>query len=251
MEKEILIKYAENKNGNIIHINNASKGESYFCPDCKDALIFKKGNIRQKHFSHKNISSNCTGEGYLHKTFKKMLLEYLKYYLNNNMPLAISFKCNICNLEHNGNILYEIIDVKDEYNLETCRPDIALINKNGKVPIIIEIVDKHEPENNVLEICKKYNIILIRIKLDTINDLENIDNKIKLPSNVIFFNQLDCPKIQEYIIQQQLIQQNNQQILSINSRPKQRGPTIEQIETNKRKQYFAIKNYYKNKSRKK
>jgi hypothetical protein len=251
MGKEILIKYAENKNGNIIHINNALKGESYFCSDCKDSLIFKKGNIRQKHFSHKNISSNCTGEGYLHKTFKKMLLEYLKNYLNNNVPLIISFKCNICNLEHNGNILNEIIDVKEEYNLETCRPDIALINKNGKVPVIIEIVDKHEPENNVLEICKKYNITLIRIKLDTINDLENIGNKIKLPSNVIFFNQLNCPNFQKYIIQQQLIQRNNPQILTINNRPRQRGLTIEQIETNKRKQKYAIKNYYKNKSRKK
>jgi hypothetical protein len=250
MEKEILFKYAENNNGNIIHINNATKGENYFCPDCKDALIFKKGNIRQKHFSHKNSSSNCTGEGYLHKTFKKMLLEYLRNCINNNLPFTISFKCNICNLEHNGTILNGIVDVKDECILENCRPDIALINKNGIVPIIIEIVVTHEPESNVFEICKKYNITLIRIKLDTINDLENIENKIKLPSNVILFNQMNCPNFQQYVIQQRLMQRNNPQIFTINNRPIQRGPTIEKIEANKRRQHYAIKNYYKNKLKK-
>jgi hypothetical protein len=252
MEKEILFKYAENESGNIIHINNASKGESYYCPDCKDVLIFKKGNIRQKHFSHKNISSNCTGEGYLHKTFKKMLLEILNNYLNNNLPLIINFKCNVCNSEHTGNLIHEIMEVKDEYILENCRPDIALINKNSKVPIIIEIVVTHEPENNVIEMCKKYNIILVRIKLDTINDLENIENKIKLPTNVVYFNQMNCPNIlQQYIYQQRLKQRINPQILTINNRPIQRGPTIEQMEANKRRQHYAIQNYYKKKSRKK
>jgi hypothetical protein len=256
MKKDILNLYAEDKYGKKIHINNALSGIDYYCPECKEKFTFKNGNIRQRHFSHKNSSTNCTGtgEGYLHKTFKKMLLEYLKNNLSNKSPIIINWICNICKRKHNGYLLDGIIDVKDEYDLTECRPDIALIDKNSNAPIIIEIVDKHEPETNVIDYCTKHNTTLIRIKLDTIDDLENIENKIKYPSNVWSFNQLSCPYFyKQYLLQQQQI---NAQINQRNNRTRQGGPRIEQIEASherdrKRRQYFAIKNYYKNKSRKK
>lgn len=212
MGNNILNKFAEDKNGKIIHINNALSGIDYYCPECKEKFILKKGNIRQRHFSHSNSSSNCTGtgEGYLHKAFKKMLLEIIKDKIINKSTLIISWICNICKMEHNGDLLNDIIDIKDEFNLVECRPDIALIHKNGNVPIIIEIVDKHEPEKNVFDYCSKHNTVLIRIKLDSINDLENIENKIMFPSNVLFFNQMNCPVFRNNYIQQQQVLQRQQ-----------------------------------------
>jgi hypothetical protein len=258
MGNDILNKFAEDKNGKIIYINNTLSDIDYYCPECKEKFILKKGSIRQHHFAHNNSSSSCTGtgEGYLHKAFKKMLLEYFKNNLNNKLPIIINWVCNICKVEHNGDLLSGIIDVKDEYDLVECRPDIALIDKNGKTPIIVEIVDKHEPEKNVIDYCTKHNITLIRIKLDTTDDLENIENKIKYPSNVWFFNPLSCPvNYRNYLLQLQQ-QQRNAQIIQRNNRSRQGGPTIEQIEASreferKRKQQFAIKNYYRNKYRKK
>jgi competence CoiA-like predicted nuclease len=70
MEKEILYRYAEDRTGKIIHISNATEEEKYTCPGCKQALIFKHGQIRQHHFAHKNHDRECTVEGYLPKTFK-------------------------------------------------------------------------------------------------------------------------------------------------------------------------------------
>lgn len=251
---ELLNLFAENNNGKIIHIKNAVTGVDYYCPECKEKFILKKGNIRQHHFSHNNSSSNCTGtgEGYLHKAFKKMLLENIQNNLNNKSQIIINWVCNICNTGHNGDLLNEIIDVKDEYNLVECRPDIALFNKIGNVSIIIEIVDKHEPENNVIELCKKNNIVLIRIKLETINDLENIEEKLKFPSNVIFFHQMNCPNYRNYVYQQQ---QLNVPVNSNYNRIRQNRPSIDEIAAShankQRKQHYAIKNYYKNKSRKK
>jgi len=190
---EILHKYAEDNDGKIINITNAETGQKYFCPGCKDEFIFKNGKIRQKHFSHKSQSQDCggSGEGYLHETFKKMLFNKITENLSKNIPLEIQWKCNVCGYPHSCNILSGISEIKMEYAFETCRPDLVLINQQGKAPFIIEIVDKHEPENNVIEYCKANNIILIRIKLETIDDLENIDNKIKFPSNVVFFNMLN------------------------------------------------------------
>jgi len=259
MEKEILHKYAEDKNGKIIHINNALLGESYYCPECREKFVFKKGKIRQQHFAHSNTSSNCTGEGYLHKTFKKMLLELIKEHINKKLLLNINWDCNICKNKHNGNLICGIIDVKDEYNLEVCRPDIALINEAGIVSIIIEIVHKHEPENNVFEYCKKNKTVLIRIKLDSLDDLENLNNKIIFPTNVIFFDNMNCQiyvnqlnkLIQKQLIQNQLLANS----IPVYSSPRQGGPRIDQVmaaeQARKRKQHFAIQNYYKNKYRNK
>jgi hypothetical protein len=228
MAMEILHKYAEDNNGNIIHITDAETGKKYFCPGCKEEFLFKNGRIRQKHFSHKNQTQVCGGggEGYLHETFKKMLFYKIVKNINENEPLVINWKCNICNNGHFHDLLLGIKEIMTEYNLEGCRPDLVLFNEMGQVPFIIEIVDTHEPENNVIEYCKKNNTILIKIKLKDLNDLDNIDNIIKNPSNVIFFNEMQCPVFVN--IMQQKIQMQNR--ITPKKRTGQRGALIDRID---------------------
>jgi hypothetical protein len=249
---DILNKFAQENNGKIIHIKNALSGVDYYCPECKEKFILKKGDIRQHHFAHNNSSSSCTGtgEGYLHKTFKKMLLNKIIEYIKEKKPLEIIWNCYICKQNHNFNILNGIYDAKDEYSMEICRPDIALINENGKVPIVIEIIDTHEPEKSVIEYYMKENIILILIKLDSIDDLENIENKIKYPLAVIY-NNLVCPVFyRNYIYQQQL----NAQLNSNYNRIRQSGLRIDQIgaaQDKKARQLRAIRYNYAKKGKKK
>lgn len=253
MGNEILYKFAEDKSGKITHINTTLSEMRYFCPECNEPLIVKKGNIRQHHFAHKN-NTGCsgTGEGYLHKTFKKMLFEILRNNIFSNTPIIVNFQCNICKMKHNANILMGIIEVKDEYNLTECRPDIVLINQNNQAQIIIEIVDKHEPEKNVINYCTKNQTVLIRIKLDSIEDLENVINKIQNPTNMLLFNQLHCPNVINYIKQQQLRAQMNPNIGV--SRVYKGGPRIDQIQSikdKKARQLKAIRYNYAKKGRKK
>ena len=101
---------------------------------------------------------------------------------------------------------------------------LVLINENENVPTIIEIVDTHEPENNVIEFCQKYSIILIKLK--DLNDLENIEIKINQPSNVILFNPMQCPIAVMSIQQRAMITTPIMQ----NRRIAQRGPLIDIIE---------------------
>jgi len=125
---EILHKYAKNINGNVIHIGNAQINEKYFCPECEGDFILKSGNIRQRHFAHKNFSPNCTREGYLHKTFKKLFLEWINHKIINNISLNIVMRCNYCGFVYNLNILPRNSFPKEEYDLKVCRPDIALLD---------------------------------------------------------------------------------------------------------------------------
>ena len=195
MNTEIKYKFAEDEDGNIVFIDNAVSGKKYYCSGCKEEMIFRNGKIRQKHYSHKT-TENCTGgggEGYLHETFKKIVLQKIKDCIIKKEAIDVLWTCTVCKQQHNGNLLHGINDIKTEFNLEGCRPDLVLFGVKGNVPLIIEIVDKHEPEVNVLEFCKKYSIFLMRIKLDDLSDLEKIDEKINKPTDLIAFNPQQCP----------------------------------------------------------
>ena len=224
MEKEILYKYAQNADGRIVYIGDAVVGVEYYCPGCKEEFIFRHGPIRRRHFSHKNPSPTCTGEGYLHNTFKRLLLENIKEHISKSIPLSISTKCNICNGTHNGNVLEGICDVDAEITLDGCRPDIVLKNSSNRIPTIIEIVDTHEPEQNVIDYCRKNATLLIIIKLESIKDLDNIESRIGYPSNVFFSNKQLCPT---YMQQLRLVRQYT---LAPNIRMERHGPRIDQID---------------------
>jgi competence CoiA-like predicted nuclease len=185
MEKNVLHKYAEDINGKIIHINNVLSGIEYYCPECKEKFIFKKGKIRQQHFAHNNTSSNCTGEGYLHKAFKKLLLDYILACINKKQPMHISLRCIYCHKIMRINLLTENCIVKDEYDMEICRPDIALIDEKKSIYAVFEIVVTHKPEENVVKYYQKNNIFSIQIELDSEKNLDNINETLINNSKII------------------------------------------------------------------
>jgi hypothetical protein len=243
MESEVLYKYAEKDDSSLIRIEDAIKGEKYYCPGCKNEFILRKGQIRQHHFAHKDPSPNCTNEGYLHKTFKKYLVSMIRNKIESNSPLVMNFTCNICHRDHIGNVLNSIAHIEEEYILDGCRPDISLINKQKTVSVIIEIVDTHEPETNVINYCNKNQVVLIKIKLESMNDLENIDKKIEYPTYVYFPIKEICPVYQQQVvINYSMRTPHSNQII-------RRGPRIEEIEKEfKKKQYWGMrKNYYRKK----
>lgn len=46
-----------------VHIDNAVRGNEYFCPTCGDKLCIKRGNIKCHHYSHLSVST-CDGWHY-------------------------------------------------------------------------------------------------------------------------------------------------------------------------------------------
>jgi len=211
MIKELLHTIAKDINGDPIHISNAIKGLKYFCPECNDEFVLRKSGktgkgSRRPHFAHKNLSPNCTPEGYLHSSFKILLLDKIKSSLESKSPIDMFWECAYCKKEHHANLLGGVCSVKKEYDMKTCRPDIALLKEKGGVLAAIEIIVSHAPENNVLSFYRTNNIPLINITLnpsDPIKELENIDAKIQHPTRVDFLSNMSCPSYRQFLAQRQ------------------------------------------------
>jgi hypothetical protein len=145
MEKEILYTTGLDINGNLIHVDDAQKGGSYYCPMCKKEFILRKSGktgkgSKRPHFAHNESTPNCTPEGVLHYSFKKLLIKRLEKNKAANIPLRFSWSCHSCLSKNSGNLLENVSSIKEEYPLETCRPDVALLDNEENVFAAIEIV---------------------------------------------------------------------------------------------------------------
>jgi hypothetical protein len=198
MIKELIHPIAVDIEGKIININQAQKGDQYFCPYCKGKFIFNRSikqgkGSRRTHFSHEVLTPNCTSEGYLHSTFKIMLLEILQNHIAAARPFEINFKCNICQNIHTIDLLGIASAAKSEYDLKVARPDIALLREDGNVYAVIEIVDTHDLENSVINFYRDSEIFVVKIILESEDDLEKVEERSKSPSEVTLCNQEQCP----------------------------------------------------------
>ncbi len=140
----------KDKDGNIIHINKAIKGEEYYCLDskCGSQFIVKKGNIRAHHFAHKSSNLNHSGESILHYNTK-----WLIYKLLNENKVKLVFEGCGCGYTHYLDISgwYDSVGCEKSFFNNRYRPDISLV-KNNKLIASIEIIHKHnlEPEKKIL-----------------------------------------------------------------------------------------------------
>ena len=197
--KKILLPYANDINGNLVHIDDAQKGQKYTCPNCGAELSLRISHIekgqkhhRRNHFAHKGNSDNHCSESFLHKLFKERCAEYLREKISAKASVTFEWECEKCHEEHKGNLLRKAINVVTEYNLGVCQPDIALLDSKGNVVIVIEVVVSHSPEPAVLEYYNNNKIACLQIKVEDYPDCDNIEEKLSHPDNVNLCPQPIC-----------------------------------------------------------
>jgi len=203
-KKEILYVTAFDEKGILVKAKDAEKSNAYYCPECKDKLILKKSGktgkgSKRPHFAHHSESPNCTPEGVLHKSFKLLLIEYIKQNIENKTPINITWECVYCKEKHQGNLLQYVFNAKEEHPMKKCIPDIALLSKDGNPFAVIEIIVTHKPEETALSYYKENNIVLIQIELNNEDDLEKVEAKISIPTSVDYCFNINCPNIKDFL----------------------------------------------------
>ncbi|MBM4300778.1 MAG: competence protein CoiA [Deltaproteobacteria bacterium] len=104
----------------------------FYCPECKGALILKKGRVREHHFAHRPpfTCQYSSGESEIHYRAKRELFTALSAH-----PL-----CKKCELER---------------SLKGVRPDISLYIENH--PVAIEIQRSSVTVDDIIKKAEAYN----------------------------------------------------------------------------------------------
>jgi len=206
MANEILYSIGETPLKDLINAKDADKNSSYFCPDCKQPFILRKGLKKRPHFAHKSISPNCTPESALHYGFKTLLHNKIQHHLDQNLPLNIHWKCDICNDIHKGNLLKKATQVRLEHDLGICCPDIALLDKDGKVIAVIEVIVTHKTSETTIEYYTKNKITPVLYILNSDQDVDRLNHDDLKPDRVdLCTTHPKCPKCNHYKQKKQLI----------------------------------------------
>lgn len=198
---KLLLPFAYDIDGNLVNIDDAIKGQKYTCPTCGAELSLKISKIppgqkyhRRNHFAHKGNSENHCSESFLHKLFKDRCAELFIDKISKNRTQLFEWNCEKCYEHHTGNLLKKATKVVTEYDLGVCKPDIALLDNNGKVVIVIEVVVTHRPEPEVLEYYEKHKIACLQIVVDDFIDCDRIEEKLSSPNNVNLCPNPTCGK---------------------------------------------------------
>ena len=200
--KNLLLPYAYDSTGNLVHINDARKDDSYKCPECGQTLTLNISKIpegqkyhRRNHFSHPkgNPDNHCT-ESFLHKLFKKRAAECILKKISDKEEFWFTWQCDQCNEEHRGNILRKAKSVCLEYDLKDCQPDIALLDTEDKVVIVIEVVVTHKPTPEAMAFYKDHNIGCLQINVSDFEDCEHVEEKLAHPDIVNLCPTPECQK---------------------------------------------------------
>lgn len=200
--QNLLLSYAFDNEGNEIHIDNAIKGQKYFCPICGGELILRISNIpkgqkyhRKNHFAHKTGSVNNCSESYLHKRTKQKLVVLIREKISSeSKELTFGWHCDECGEYHKGNLIKKAVNIIEEYDLGTCRPDIALLDKDGKVVIVIEVVVTHEPETEVLSYYADNKIACLQLVVHDFEDCDDLEKRLLSINKVNMCPNRICPK---------------------------------------------------------
>ena len=188
---KLQLPYACDIDGNLVKIEDAVKGQKFFCPICKAELSLKickkqpgEKYYRQNHFAHKANQENHCSETFLHKLFKDRCAEMLRDKISKHENFIFEWDCKKCYEHHKGNLLKKAIKVVVECDLGVCKPDIALLDSDGRVVIVVEVVVTHKPEFEALEYYEKNKIACLQIFVNDYSDCEHIEEKLSLPDEV-------------------------------------------------------------------
>ena len=197
---ELANPWALDKSGNPILPENAERHGSYTCPKCHEPLTIRKRgkgeHSRRDHFCHRP-DTDCKGftphetESYIHKTAKRRIYQILQSCLGKQEPFSISWTCPECGNQFNGNLLYHAKSVAMERQFEDKaagqdhkQPDVSLVDENEKLLVAIEVVYTHDIEPETWDFFDRHNVAVLRLKFNSVEDLNNIGQKLHFPDSV-------------------------------------------------------------------
>lgn len=166
--------YAVDSNGTPVYYRNARKGDSYYCIECGQEMLFCSGEQRT-YFRHKNQndvnSYHHSTESYLHKAAKLIYAEKCK---SGMLKVKMVPRCRDfydCNFEKSGECVMEyaarefnLMDyceyVGTEKTVGEYRADILLKTRKEGIPVFLEVCVTHKCDDKKMKNCKVFEVAI-------------------------------------------------------------------------------------------
>lgn len=189
------MRFAIDSSGNRIHIDYSHVKNDYFCPNCGEKVILKKGNIRQHHFAH-SATTRCSDSW--HYDMSEWHINWQDKFPKENQEIVK----NLNGMKHRADVLIEQCKTVIEFQHSTLDQD-EFEDRNNFYNLlgykVIWIFDEAEQyESSAIEkLENRENVYKWRRPRNTLNDYE-------VSSNVIIYLQLENeaivnPTVQEYL----------------------------------------------------
>lgn len=179
--KEISYEHALDPNGRLITTDVGQRGGNYTCPNCRQRLIFRAGEIRQRHFAHKGNA--CDPETYLHQAAKLALGQELERRTDAQQGFNILAYGTLQHIESGTErvVSTEYTQSLHPYNVLSGQPSIAIEERHaGFVP---DILVKGQSQTYFIEIFVTHpvseekiasGIPIIQVKIESESDIETL-----------------------------------------------------------------------------
>lgn len=154
--------YALNDLGVIVHISSVASGKACrcWCPECKIALVAKKGKHLTHHFAHATDTS-CAGapETALHKYAKQIVAKNLRLVLPD---ITASYESKVLKLWAGHEVKFD--EALEEYReLKQFIPDVYLLRDGRK--LLIEVAVTHFCDEAKISEIRTKGIAAVEIDL--------------------------------------------------------------------------------------
>lgn len=165
---KLSVPFAIDAEGQLYSPASANKGENYFCPACREPLIFRKCTKKTDHFAHK-VSHICNQETITHKIAKFLIQKTVQdWKLGKTYHPAVLRDCQICRSSICVPLPEKVDSAVLEYRLsDGSIVDVALI-VGGMAQAAIEIKITHAVDEE-----KARRISIPFVELDGYRVIEN------------------------------------------------------------------------------
>ena len=116
--------------------------------------------------------------------------------IKEHQEFPISWTCCNCNQELQGNLVQRARSVVEEKKYGSSRPDIALLDAEGRPIVAIEVVFKHDVEDNTLDFYQDSSIVLVRVEVHSAEDCNDMVQKLSHPDSVNLCFNGECSSCQ-------------------------------------------------------
>lgn len=138
------VPYGLNADGCLVARQDAVRGQSYVCPACGVALVFRAGQRVSRNFAHRP-SAACDGETALHRVAKLLIKQVVDAALAGGPALVLFVPCAECHKQFEVGFPLGSVDAATvEARLPSGRVVDVLLAKDGVPRLGVEVFVTHQ-----------------------------------------------------------------------------------------------------------